>query len=100
MKDYIYKEIGNDTVVDSSEAEDYALTELGLKKNDELVIIPKGKNGDVTLDQLAFIEQTVEWFFSGNWIKEEKKEEATTEMQRQAELEDKIYEDNLNKEDF
>lgn len=49
-------------------AEDYVLNKLGI------TIEPQGKNGEMTLLQLENIQETVEWFFSGNWIKEEVKE--------------------------
>lgn len=74
-KKYIYKEIETNEVVEDFMAEDYALTKLGLKENGKLVIIPRGKNGEMTIEQLENIQETVEWFFSGNWIKEEVKEE-------------------------
>lgn len=72
---YQYREIKTGKIVEDFMAEDYALTELGLKENGRTVIIPRGKNGEITLEQLENIQQTVEWFFSGNWIKEEVKEE-------------------------
>ena len=50
-------------------AEDYVIDRLGL------VIMPKGENGTLTLEQQDFIDSTVEWFFSGNWIKEEVEEQ-------------------------
>lgn len=70
-KKYYYKERTTNEVVEDFMAEDYALTKLGLKENGKLVIIPRGKNGEMTLEQLENIQETVEWFFSGNWIKEE-----------------------------
>lgn len=70
-KIYQYKEFGTNKVVEDFMAEDYALTELGLMENGKLVIKPKGKDGEYTMQQLDNIRETVEWFFSGNWIKEE-----------------------------
>lgn len=61
----VYKNITTDEVVEEIEAEDYVLDKLGI------TITPKGKNGEMTLEQTEFIENTVEWFFSGNWIEEE-----------------------------
>ena len=52
-------------------AKEYALTQLGLIANDELVIIPRGQKGEYTTEQLDFIDTTVEWFFSGEWYEDE-----------------------------
>lgn len=71
MSKYQYREMTTNEVVEDFMAEEYALTKLGLKENGKLVIIPQGANGEMTIEQLENIEQTVEWFFSGNWIKEE-----------------------------
>lgn len=66
---YIYKNRKTGKEVEDFMAEDYVLEELGL------TVEPKGKNGEMTPEQLENIEQTVEWFFSGDWIKEEVKED-------------------------
>lgn len=63
-----YRNITTDEVVYKEEAEEYVLNELGI------TVIPKGKNGEMTQLQLENIEETVSWFFSGNWIEEEIKE--------------------------
>ena len=73
-KKYVYKQFGTNKEVEDFMAEDYALTELGLMSNGKLVIVPRGNNGEYTLEQINNIKETVEWFFSGNWIKEEVKE--------------------------
>lgn len=75
MSKYQYREIKTNEIVEDFMAEDYVLTKLGLKENEKLVIIPRGANGEMTVEQLENIKQTVEWFFSGNWIKEEVKED-------------------------
>lgn len=75
MSKYQYREIKTNEIVEDFMAEDYALTKLGLKENEKLVIIPREANGEMTIEQLENIEQTVEWFFSGNWIKEEVEED-------------------------
>lgn len=62
---YQYREIGTNEIVEDFMAENYVLDRLGIS------ITPKGKNGTMTLEQLDNIRETVEWFFSGNWIKEE-----------------------------
>lgn len=74
-KKYQYRKIITNEIVEDFMAEDYALNKLGLRENGKLVIIPRGKNGEFTLEQLDNIKETVEWFFSGNWIKEEVKED-------------------------
>ena len=71
---YIYKNRKTGKEVEDFMAEDYALEKLGLKENGNLVIIPRGENGEMTQEQIENIEQTVEWFFSGDRIKEEIKE--------------------------
>lgn len=63
-----YRNITTDEVVYKEEAEDYVLNRLGI------TVIPKGENGEMTVEQLENIESTVDWFFSGNWIEEEIKE--------------------------
>lgn len=65
---YQYREIKTNEVVEDFMAEDYVLNRLGI------TVTPKGNNGTMTLEQLDNIRETVEWFFSGNWIKEEVEE--------------------------
>lgn len=60
-----YRNITTDEVVYKEEAEEYVLNRLGI------TIIPKGENGEMTVEQLENIESTLDWFFSGNWIEEE-----------------------------
>lgn len=72
-KRFIYKNIKTKEEVEDFMAEDYALTRLGLKENGELRMVPRG-NGEMTLEQLENTRETIEWFFSGNWIKEYVKE--------------------------
>ena len=66
---YQYKNIKTNEIVEDFMAEDYVIDRLGL------VITPKGENETLTLEQQEFIDSTVEWFFSGNWIKEELEED-------------------------
>lgn len=68
-KKYQYREITTGEIVEDFMAEDYVLNRLGI------TIEPKEKNGEMTQEQIENIEETVEWFFSGNWIKEEIKED-------------------------
>ncbi len=63
-----YRNITTDEVVYKEEAEEYVLNRLGIK------ITPRGKNGEMTTEQLENIESTVDWFFSGNWVEEDIKE--------------------------
>lgn len=63
-----YRNITTDEVVYKEEAEEYVLHRLGI------TITPKGKNGEMTIEQLENIEETINWFFSGNWTEEEIKE--------------------------
>lgn len=69
MEKYEYKNIKTGEIVEDFMAEDYVLEKLGI------TIEPKGKNGELTQEQIENIEETVEWFFSGNWIKEKVKED-------------------------
>ena len=59
-----YKNITTDEIVYKEEAEHYVLNELGI------TIKPKGKDGEMTQEQIEYIETTTEWFFSGNWIED------------------------------
>ena len=67
-KIYQYREITTGETVLDFIAEDYVLDRLGI------TIEAKGPNGTMTEEQIENIQETVEWFFSGNWIKEEVKE--------------------------
>ena len=66
---YQYRNIQTEEIVDEQEAESYVLDKLGI------TIEPIGKNGEMTQEQIENIGETVEWYFSGNWIKEKVKEE-------------------------
>ena len=63
-----YRNITTDEVVYKEEAKEYALNRLGI------TVVPKGQNGEMTMEQIENIEETVNCFFSGNWIEEEIKE--------------------------
>lgn len=67
-KKYQYRNIKTKEIVEDFISEDYVLNKLGI------TIEPKGKNGTMTIEQLENIQETVNWFFSGNWIKEEVEE--------------------------
>ncbi len=68
-ENYQYREISTNEIVEDFMAEDYVLNKLGLS------IKPQGKNGEFTADQKYFKELVIDWFFSGNWIKEEVKDD-------------------------
>lgn len=60
-----FRNIKTDEIVYKEESKEYALRRLGV------TVTPRGENGEMTLEQLENIEQTVEWFYSGDWILEE-----------------------------
>lgn len=94
MKGKVYKNMKTKETIFEEDAKEYALTELGLMKDGELIIIPKGKYGEYTLEQLDNIEETVKWFYSGNWYEEEIEE--NDEEDYYAVMEDLIYEEYVN----
>ena len=61
----VYRNVKTNEFVFKEDAEEYVLDTLGIK------ITPKGKNGEMTQEQLENIEETVNWYFSGNWYKDE-----------------------------
>ena len=68
-KKYRYRERLTGETVEDFMAKEYVLDRLGI------TVTPKGKHGEMTQEQIENIQETVEWFFSGNWIKEEVKED-------------------------
>lgn len=64
-----YKNITTHEIVDKENSENYVLDKLGI------TIEPKGENGTMTIEQLENIQETVKWYFSGNWIEEMEEEE-------------------------
>lgn len=65
----VYKHMHSKEVVEKEDAEDYAMDQLGI------TIAPKGNDGALTLEQTEFISEFTEWYFSGDWIEEEVKED-------------------------
>lgn len=61
----VYRNMQTKEIVFVEDAESFVLDKLGI------TITPKGKNGEMTQEQIENIQETVEWFFSGDWIKEE-----------------------------
>lgn len=87
MKIDYYRHMKTDEIVYKEEAESYVLEKLGI------TVTPKGKHGEMTQEQIANIQETVEWYFSGNWIAEEI-EDARTDKE---DIEDIKYEYELNR---
>ena len=65
MKNYQYRNMNTNEIVIEEEAEEYVKEKLGIK------IEPIGKFSTYTQEQIEFITEFVEWYFSGEWIKEE-----------------------------
>ena len=91
MKYYQYRELSTNEIVVEDDLKDYALDKLGI------TMTPKGKNGELTLEQTEFIEEFVNWYFSGNWIKEEIEDEDIPDLEEDLEIADKIYQENLER---
>ena len=72
MKVYQYRHMQTDEIVLEEEAKEYVKEKLGIQD-----LIPKGRFGTLTKEQLDYVEETIEWYFSGEWIKEEIKKEST-----------------------
>lgn len=64
----LYRNMKTKEIVLEEDAEQYALNKLGI------TITPKGKNGELTIEQLQNIEETVSWYFD-DWEKEIEQEE-------------------------
>ena len=86
-----YRNITTDEVVYKEAAEEYVLNELGI------TVIPKGKNGEMTQLQLENIEETINWFFSGNWIEEDIYDEDVPDLEYELELADREYQEGLDR---
>lgn len=59
-----YRNMTTNEIVEEADAEEYVLNRLGI------TVTPKGKNGEMTQEQIENIQETVIWFFSGNWVEE------------------------------
>ena len=59
-----YRKMFTNEIVYEIDAENYVLNELGI------TITPKGENGEMTEKQIKNIKETIDWFFSDNWIEE------------------------------
>lgn len=92
MKYLVYRNMQTDEIVNEEDWEDYALENLGIH------IEAKGKNGELTAEQVELIETITEWYFSDVWIKEEEDDEDRFDLEEELERADRIYQDNLEKE--
>lgn len=61
---FVYKHMHRDETVSEEDAELYAMEQLGI------TIKPLGKHGTYTEEQIEFKSEFIEWYFSGNWVKE------------------------------
>ena len=88
---YQYINTKTDEVVEDFMAEEYVLDKLGI------TVEPRGKNGEMTLEQVENIEQTVEWYFSGNWVKEKVEDDDIPDLEAELEKADRIYRETLDR---
>lgn len=61
MKCKAYKNYDTEELVWEEDWQEYAMYKLGVK------ITPLGKEGTYTIDQLDFMKEFTEWYFSDNW---------------------------------
>lgn len=64
-----YVNIKTNEIVLEDEAEKYVKEKLGIE------IRPVGKFGTMTQEQIEFVNEFVEWYFSADWIKREVRNE-------------------------
>jgi hypothetical protein len=76
MKYKVYTHIHTNEQVWEEDWEQYAMEKLGIK------VEPKGTGGTYTTEQLDFIEQFTEWYFSDNWIKEEIEDDSVMDYEK------------------
>ena len=91
MKNQEYRNIITNETVNKEDAEEYMLEKLGLS------IEAKGNNGEMTSEQVEFLTTFEEWYFSDNWILEEIEDEDKTDLEKALYIEERIYQDNLEK---
>ena len=86
----MYKNIKTHEIVEDDEALDYVCIKCGI--NFEEVVDNK--------EQLELKEMLVEWYFSGDWIKEDDEDEEDEDhpdLEKTAILADMLYDKNLDK---
>ena len=84
----IYKEMTTSETVHEEDALDYVCKKCGIS----FEYVEDSK------EQLELKDMLVDWYFSGNWIKEIEDEETDPETARLSAIADMIYERNLDKE--
>ena len=91
MKYKVYRHIHTNEEVFEEDWEQYAMEKLGI------TIEPQGKNGEMTEEQLEFIEEFTDWYFSGNWIQDEVEDDSVCDLEQELEIADRIYQDSLDR---
>jgi hypothetical protein len=88
----VYKHFKTNEIVFEEDAQEFVLDQLGMPMK------PLDKHGTLTQLQVDFIGEfmgdIIEWFFS-DWVKDKVKDE--TEIDYEAAMRDKIYEENLDR---
>ena len=79
-----YRNFNTDEIVEEDECLDYVLKKCGI----ELKYVKD------SMEQIEFKAMLVDWYFSGNWIKE--KDEEISNIEKDYEIADMIYQDNLD----
>lgn len=82
-----YRNIATDEIIEEDEALDYALEKCGLQFADNYN----------SQEREEFKEMFVNWFFSGNYIEEDNDDEDIPNLERDLEIADRIYQENLDK---
>lgn len=84
VKCKVYRNIKTKEIIFEDDAKDFALDSIGVK------ITPKGKNGELTIEQLDMINMLVDWYYDADWIMEqyEEEDEEAEERAYRQELED------------
>ena len=75
MKYKVYKHLHTKEQVYEEDWGYYAMEQLGIE------VKPKGKHGELTQEQIEFIEEFTDWYFSGNWILEQVKDNEENDEQ-------------------
>lgn len=79
-----YRNLGTNERVEEDEALDYVLKKCGIK----LVEV------EDALEQEELKDMLVEWYFSGNWIKED---EDIPDLENDLEWADRVYQESLDR---
>lgn len=89
----IYKNISNNEIVYKEDAQEYAMEMLGIK------IKPMEKDGTYTIEQMEIMQDIEDYYFSGNWIKDEleKNDQDIPNLERDLYYAEMQYQDNLER---